>query len=110
AFVTPALKRGLNPAGLFVSAGEVVLLSTSFFCTSSAAELFAAAAKRGVKPVGAAFAVSPLGVLLGSFFSGFNGVEVLTGCACVSWRGCRCLNLLNQNFLLWSKLFSPISL
>ncbi|WP_039053538.1 hypothetical protein [Sphingobacterium sp. T2] len=67
AFVTPALKRGLNPAGLFVSAGDVVL-SASFFCTSSAAELFAAAAKRGLKPVGAAFAVSALGVLLGSFF------------------------------------------
>src|SRR5690606_32283076 len=77
-FVTPALKRGLKPAGLFALAVSEGVLSCVEFSSADGADFVTPALKRGLKPAGLfALAVSE-GVLSCVEFSSADGADFVT--------------------------------
>src|SRR5690606_28537152 len=69
-FVTPALKRGLKPAGLFALADSECVLSCVEFSSAARADFVKLDLKRGLKPAG----------LLVSVYDVFSFVSVICTC------------------------------
>ncbi|MNK12561.1 hypothetical protein D3C87_306280 [compost metagenome] len=104
ALVTPALNRGLNPVG--AESFSVLAESGASVVLASSTAGVIAALNRGLKPAGFVASAPEVSVgvsMTACFTAGFAaGVS-----SSFRWKLFR--SLLNQNFLLWSKLFSPIA-
>ncbi|MNT00619.1 hypothetical protein D3C72_1350560 [compost metagenome] len=107
ALVTPALNLGLNPVGFGVEldSAESVISFLDVALTSSSTAV-GGALNRGLKPAGFVAATPEVSGAI-SAITCFTIGFAMTVSSSARWKLFR--SLLNQNFLLWSKLFSPIA-